>query len=168
MSRPAGRWIVRGAGTRRPGRSAPATRSPRIALSAEPRLTYADSSALVKLVIEERESEALERHLADGPTLATSRIALVEVTRATALANPAREVAEAARRVLESCLLVEVSDAILRAAADLASASIRTLDALHLASALRVEPDEVVAYDQRLLAAARERGLVGASPGAAG
>jgi hypothetical protein len=141
-------------------------RSPRTAQTAESRLVYADSSALVKLVIEEPESRALERHLADGPALATSRIAMVEVTRATALANPADEVRAETELLLHSCLLVDVSPALLRDAAGLASRTVRTLDAVHLASALRVEADGLVAYDQRLLAAATALGLYVVSPGA--
>jgi predicted nucleic acid-binding protein len=97
----------------------------------------------------------------------TSRIALVEVLRATTIANPAPEVRREAERLLGSCLLVDVTDGILRAASRLASASVRTLDAVHLASALRVQPDEVVAYDRRLLEAAAEQRLVISSPGAA-
>jgi predicted nucleic acid-binding protein len=62
-------------------------------------------------------------------------------------------------------MLVDVTDALLRAAAGLASSSVRTLDAIHLASALRVEPDELVAYDRRLLAAGAENGLDVISPG---
>ena len=133
-------------------------------LNAERRLVYADSSALVKLVIEEPESAPLERYLEDGPLLVTSRVALVEVLRATAIANPAPEVRDEAERLLASCMLVDVTDVLLRAAASLASAAVRTLDAIHLASALRVEADELVAYDRRLLAAAAARGLVVSSP----
>jgi hypothetical protein len=128
-------------------------------------LIYADSSALVKLVIEEPESEALEHHLADQPVLATSRIALVEVPRATGLANPAGEVRDETERLLASCMLVGVTDGLIRAAAGLAFASVRTLDAIHLASALRIEADELVAYDRSLAAAGAERGLAVASPG---
>jgi uncharacterized protein len=120
----------------------------------------------VKLVIEETESAALERQLGDAPALATSRIALVEVPRATALANPASEVQEEVERLLSSCLLVDVSDGVLRAAARLASREVRALDAVHLASALRIEADELVAYDRRLLGAAAARGLQVSSPGA--
>lgn len=98
--------------------------------------------------------------------LATSGIALVEVPRATGLANPTPEVKEEAERLLASCMLIAVTDELLRAAAELASASIRTLDAIHLASALRVEPVELVAYDRRLTAAGAECGLSVASPGA--
>jgi predicted nucleic acid-binding protein len=122
---------------------------------------------LVKLVIDEPESRALQRHLANSPALVTSRIAVVEVTRATALANPAPEVREATELLLDSCLLVEVSPALLREAAGLASRSVRTLDALHLASALRITADELIAYDQRLLTAARACGIGVASPGQA-
>jgi predicted nucleic acid-binding protein len=121
----------------------------------------------VKLVIEEPESASLERYLDGGPLLVTSRIALVEVLRATALANPAPEVREEAERLLASCMLVDVTDGLLRAAAGLASAAVRTLDAIHLASALRVEADELVAYDRRLVAAAAAYGLVVSSPAGA-
>jgi predicted nucleic acid-binding protein len=121
----------------------------------------------VKLVIEEPESASLERYLEGGPLLATSRIALVEVLRATSIANPAPEVRAEAERLLASCMLVDVTDGLLRAAAGLASAAVRTLDAIHLASALRVEADELVAYDRRLTAAAAARGLVVASPAGA-
>jgi predicted nucleic acid-binding protein len=60
---------------------------------------------------------------------------------------------------------VDVSAALLRSAAALTSESVRTLDAVHLASALRVEADELVAYDRRLLAAAIANGLPVRSPG---
>lgn len=140
-------------------------RSRTIALSAEQRLLYLDSSALVKLVIEEPESSSLEGHLADAPLLATSRVALVEVLRATSLANSSPEVRAAAEHLLASCMLVEVSDDLLRNAVPLTSATIRTLDAIHLASALRLSPDEFVAYDRRLLNAALGHGLTVSSPG---
>ena len=68
-------------------------------------------------------------------------------------------------RLLSWCTLVDVSPAVLRGARRLASASLRTLDAIHLASALRVEADELVAYDARLLEAALEQGLRVVTPG---
>lgn len=119
----------------------------------------------MKLVVEETESSSLERHLEDEPLLATSRVALIEVLRATSLANPAQEVRVAAERLLASCMLVDLSDDLLRGAALLASATVRTLDAIHLASALRVGPDEFVAYDRHLLDAALAHGLAISSPG---
>lgn len=64
--------------------------------------------------------------------------------------------------------LITLSRAVLRAAGQLEPAGLRTLDAIHLASALRVREhlDAVVAYDDRLLGAARQHGLVVRSPGA--
>jgi predicted nucleic acid-binding protein len=121
---------------------------------------------LVKLVIEEPESAALERHLDDPTVIATSAIALVEVKRAVALANPSQQARSEADRLLRSCMRVSVTAQLLRRASALTSASVRTLDAIHLASALRVEPDELLAYDRRLIAAAREEGLEVVSPGA--
>jgi len=120
----------------------------------------------VKLVIEEAESEALAAHLdAWKPAIATSRVAIVEVSRATALANPSPEVRAETDRLLESCLLVDVTDALLRVASELTSRAVRTLDAIHLASARRVDADEMLVYDRRLARAAREIGLAVARPG---
>jgi len=121
----------------------------------------------VKLVVEEDESAALAGHLEEERVLATSRIALVEVSRATALANPAAEVRAETERLLATCMLVDLSTGLLRAARDLTSRAVRTLDALHLASALRIEPDEFIAYDRPLCQAAAEHGLAVSSPRAA-
>ena len=114
-------------------------------------------------MIEEAESAALEQYLSDT-TLATSRLALVEVPRATRIANPSPEVQHDTGRLLASCLLVDVSDRLLREAATLASERVRTLDAVHLATALYIEADEMVVYDRRLLSAAASHGLATSSP----
>lgn len=133
--------------------------------SADQHLLYLDSSALVKLVVDEPESEALTAHVGRGCALATSRLSLVEVPRATAIASSRPDAQAEVERLLLSCVLVDVTDALLRAAAGLAARTVRTLDAIHLATALRVEPDELVAYDHRLLAAAAEHGLEISHPG---
>lgn len=131
-------------------------RSRKTALSAEPRLLYADSSALVKLLLAEPESAALLTYIEAAPhTLATSRIAVVEVQRAVRIANPTAEGQRRAERVLASCLLLNVSPELLRDASSLASRELRTLDAIHLASAAQVSPDVVLTYDRRLANAAR-------------
>jgi predicted nucleic acid-binding protein len=91
----------------------------------------------------------------------------VEVPRATAIANPGPEIREETFRLLESCMLIHVGEAVLRVAIELASSAVRTLDAIHLASALRIEADELLAYDHRLAAAAAANGLPVVSPGAA-
>lgn len=127
---------------------------------------YVDSSALVKLVIEETESSELEHHVGDEVALATSRIALVEVPRATRIANPSEKVQQETTRLLDACLLVDVNDRVLKDAAALASRTVRALDAVHLATALYIDADELVAYDRRLVDAAAAQGLSTASPGA--
>jgi predicted nucleic acid-binding protein len=96
--------------------------------------------------------------------MATSRVALVEVLRAVRLANPDSDVEAEALRLLNSCLLVNVSDLILRHASRLASERLRTLDAIHLATAGHVEPDAVIVYDQRLRAACTAEGLTVLAP----
>lgn len=128
------------------------------------RLAYADSSALAKLVVDEPESKALEQYLRRGRIpLISSRIAVVEVRRTATLSNPAlREEVDA---LLATCLLVDVGATILERAADLASARVRSLDAVHLATALEVEPDEMIVYDDRLAEAAAAVGLCTSSPG---
>jgi predicted nucleic acid-binding protein len=128
------------------------------------RLAYADSSALVKLVVDEPESEALDRFLKDGRVrLISSRIALVEVVRTAKVANA--ELREAADALVRTCLLVGVGIAILDKAAELASVRLRTLGAIHLATALDVGADEMIVYDGRLAEAAATAGLHTTSPG---
>ncbi len=97
--------------------------------------------------------------------LMSSAIATVEVTRAAVIANPSTGFEEA-DRLLAGCELVEVDSALLDQARRLADSTLRALDAIHLASALLVEPAALVAYDHRLLAAARRAGLDMSSPGA--
>jgi uncharacterized protein len=118
----------------------------------------------VKLIVSEPESAALRRHLAAGQVLVASRIALVETSRATRIADPTPETERRTEELLASCLLVEIDDSLLRAGTAFASRSIRTLDAIHLASAMRVEADEFLVYDRRLGAAAAELGLEVVSP----
>ena len=118
------------------------------------------------MVVEEPESQALKEYLVANPRkLATSEIALVEVHRATAVAHPGGERRERAERLLESCLLIELGRPLLRAAAAIASVELRTLDAIHAASAELAEPDEVIVYDRRLRRAAEEAGLPVVAPG---
>ena len=71
----------------------------------------------MKLVVEESESAELERHLPDEVVRATSRLAVVEVPRAAKIANPAEELAHETQRMLSACMLVDVTDRVLRSAA---------------------------------------------------
>jgi uncharacterized protein len=121
---------------------------------------------LVKLVIEEPESEALRRHLAEPTDIATSRIALVEVTRAARIADPSIETFANVRSLFQDCLLLDVGDVVVSAAARLVSRQLRTLDSIHLASAQIADPAEMIVYNERLRTASEEAGFVVVSPGA--
>ncbi|MBA3717638.1 MAG: type II toxin-antitoxin system VapC family toxin [Actinobacteria bacterium] len=129
-------------------------------------LIYADSSALVKLILDEPERAALESYLKDGLQLASSRLATVEVSRAVKVANGGPAGRVEAESLLQRCFLVDVDDEILARAAELASRELWALDAIHLASAEYLGPKELIAYDSRLLRAAQSAGLRTASPGA--
>lgn len=126
---------------------------------------YLDASALVKLVIREAASDALRRYLADGPPLYSSRVASVEVRRAVAR-QAERDAAEQVTLLLATVRFVELDEPMSRVAAGV-SPTLRTLDAIHLASALSIADGlkAVVAYNVRLAAAARNAGLTVQTPG---
>jgi hypothetical protein len=81
------------------------------------------------------ESTALAGYITRRALLATIRIALVEQPRATTLANPSEEVREETGRLLRACLLMAVSDRVLRNEAAITSREVRTLDAIHVSTA---------------------------------
>ncbi len=122
---------------------------------------YLDSSALVKLVLPEPETDALLRLLADWEERVSSALAAVEVQRAARRATDNELVHRRARRVVDGVHLVTIDDEVLDVAAGLAPAGLRTLDAIHLASALVLQPDlgALAAYDARLIEAATDSGL---------
>lgn len=129
-------------------------------------LRYLDSSALVKLVVPEAESDRLVGHLATGGEAVSSILSVVEVSRAVARAGLGVQAAPRVEAVLAAVDLRRIDTEIIDAAAGLEPAGVRTLDALHLATALELgaEIDELVAYDRRLLEAAARHGLATASP----
>jgi predicted nucleic acid-binding protein len=86
------------------------------------------------------------------------------VTRAAVIANASTGFREAGR-LLEGCELIDVDREILDRAKGLGDRSLPALDAIHLASALLVEADQLLAYDRRLVDAAERAGLQTASPG---
>jgi len=130
--------------------------------------TYADSSALVKLIIEEPESSALRALAVPAAGLVTSHLAMVEVHRAARMAHAMPASSESARTLLASCRLIAVSDDVLGRARALASPRLRTLDAIHLATALRIRATRIITYDRRLIEAASDAGLRVLHPGLAG
>lgn len=126
--------------------------------------TYVDSSALVKLVVEEPESAALRRHLRRRSPLVASALVRTEVVRAVL---PQGEAAVArAQAVLSVLDLIRVNDQILRAAGTLLPPEVRSLDAIHLATVLHLRRDvgSLVTYDERMATAARALKLRAAAP----
>jgi uncharacterized protein len=128
-------------------------------------LVYLDASALVKLVVVEPESAALERFLRDWESRVTSRISAVEVVRVARRAA-VEELVERADALLASIALVELSPEISRIAGMLDPPTLRSLDAVHVASALSLGPDvgPFVTYDARMREAATAAGLNGHGP----
>jgi len=126
--------------------------------------TYLDSSAIVKLVVAEPESAALRRYLRRRRPLISSALARTEVLRAVLLEGE-RGVARA-KSVLARVDLVRLNDRVLVAAGELLPADLRSLDAIHLATATMLGPDlgQVVTYDDRMLQSAGLLGLATASP----
>lgn len=127
---------------------------------------YLDSSALVKVVVAEAESEALRRFLRRRTERVSSALARVEVLRAVRLQSA--PIQERARKVLARIRLLRIDDEILDAASAVDPGVLRSLDALHLASAQALGRDLecVVTYDRRMSEAAVHLGLSVRSPGA--
>jgi predicted nucleic acid-binding protein len=121
-------------------------------------IAYLDASALVKLVVEEAESAALHHWYVEAERLISSRIGVVETIRATSR-RPVD--ADHRERILSDLEVFEVTAAICATAAAIHPPLLRTLDAIHLASALALGPelDAFVTYDDRLAEAARAIGL---------
>jgi predicted nucleic acid-binding protein len=116
----------------------------------------------VKLVVPERESAALRAAVADR-RLVSSELAEVEFARAIRRVHTTAESQVAI--AVGGLSLLPLNDPIRRLAGTLGPASLRTLDAVHLATALTFgEFDEMIAYDQRLIDAARNHGLAVLSP----
>jgi len=128
---------------------------------------YLDSSALLKLLFQEHESDFLEDWLTARPGVPTvsSELAKVEVLRACRRIDAAA--LPDARTLLGQLDLVPLAGAVAELASDIESPVLRSLDALHLASALSLGADvsAFIAYDHRLLEAAAKAGLETQQPG---
>ena len=123
---------------------------------------YVDASALVKLVVDEPYATALRRFLERFDEHVTSRIGIVETRRALARVSID---ATATDQMLAPIAPIDFDASIAATAAVLAPGHLRTLDAIHLATALALyHVDAFVTYDERLASAARAIGLPVASP----
>jgi len=126
--------------------------------------TYLDSSAIVKLAIEEPESAALRRYLQRRRPLVSSALARTEVLRA--LLPQGDPAIARGRAVLALVDLVRINDKILSAAGAIEPHEVRSLDAIHLATAQRLGADlaQLVTYDDRMALAAEQLHLRTARP----
>lgn len=130
-------------------------------------MIYLDSSAILKLLFDEPDSAALEQWLSarTGTPVATSQLAKVEVIRACRRVNA--DALPEARALLAQLDLIPLSTDIVNDAADIGDALLRSLDAIHVASALSIRADlsAFIAYDHRLAAAASAVALESIRPG---
>jgi predicted nucleic acid-binding protein len=129
-------------------------------------LYYADTSAVIKLLVEETDSKAFaafyDAH--SDAEWVSSDLLRIELTRAVARAMPA--LLPDARELLLAFSCIAIDDDIVEGAITEPDRGLRSLDAIHLATAriLAPELDALVTYDDRLLRAATDAGLVIVSP----
>lgn len=129
---------------------------------------YLETSAAVKLIVREAETEAMLAWAADhAGNIVSSDLTRTELLRAVRRDAPGR--ADSAGELLDRAHVVDLPASVFARAAVLDPAILRTLDALHLATAMDfgAELDGIVTYDDRLASAARVHGITVVSPGAA-
>lgn len=128
-------------------------------------MVYLDSSALLKLVIAEKESRALVSFLKRQPAERVScSLVRTEVLRATRRHGAAA--LERARSLLQTLHLIQLGDALLDAAGMLEPMNMRSLDSIHLAAAALIAPEltALVTYDVRMAEGAALLGFRVVSP----
>ena len=129
-------------------------------------MIYLDTSAFVKLIRGEEETSALQAFLRQRPgtPLVSSALLVVETRRAILREAPGQ--LARADLLLTRIDQVDVTRAVLEAASLLPDPSLRSLDAIHLATALQLDQDleALVTYDSRLAAAAERQKLPVATP----
>jgi predicted nucleic acid-binding protein len=121
-------------------------------------VAYVDASALTKLILDEPGSVAMHRWYVEAERIASSVVGVIETRRAVARHLDTFEGLDV---LLRSVVRIEVDRIVAALAATLELAALRTLDAIHLASAMGLSDqlDAFVTYDDRLAAAARAVGL---------
>jgi hypothetical protein len=124
---------------------------------------YLDTSAFLKLLTAESESEAMREWFVAHDSIWSSQLLRTEAVRAASRLGISSDDVEAA---LESISLILPSVTTFYTAGHLMPHSLRSLDALHLATALEIGDDleGVVAYDERLISATREASLMVVTP----
>lgn len=132
---------------------------------------YVDSSALLKRVVAEAESDAVEealgRHAANQDVLVASALAWIEVSRAIRFrldGIDAEEALEAIEVALSGIAERAITADVVSLARRIEPATLRTLDAVHLATAVLLDVDVIVTYDDRLTKAAQHNGIAVSAP----
>lgn len=129
-------------------------------------IIYADTSAVLKLVVEDSESAAAAEYFSEAASrndrLVASMLLYTEIHCAAHRRGFPGELVNAA---LGGINLVDLARSDLMYASALPG-GLRSADAIHLASAIRLQADLLVAYDAELLSAAVDAGLNVLSPGA--
>lgn len=127
--------------------------------------TYVDTSALLKRYVDEVDSDVAEQFLSADPVLATSWVTAVEVRRnlARLLTGPDLLAAQAQFSAdLDALAMITCDEVVATAAGDIGEAlGVRSLDAIHLASARRLRIDSLtfLTFDVRQAQAARSLGF---------
>lgn len=129
-------------------------------------MIYLDSAAVIKLVHAETETEALRHWLDERAETGWFSSVLTEVESFRAIARYAPQAAARLPAVLDQLELFALDPPIRALAQTVRPATVRSLDAIHLGTALyaRERLSEFVTYDKRLLEAATEAGIAVASP----
>ena len=127
---------------------------------------YLDSSAFVKLAVEEPETAALRGFVADRKGSRRVSSALLRTESLRAVRHLGAEALATVREGLRRIDLVGIDDRILDAAGTLEPRVLRTLDAIHVATAMAVGDDleAIVTYDERMVEAAKLLGLATVTP----
>lgn len=131
------------------------------ATSTTTQMIYLDTSAAVKLISDEQESDGLRSYLDGGPTLVSSDLLETELRR-IGIRHDIDQVL--ITTVLDGVTLTPLTRDQFREAGLYPQAGLRSLDALHLAGALGIEASAILTYDSRLAEAARAHGLEVVAP----
>ena len=124
---------------------------------------YLDASAILKLIIEEKETNKLEKFIKNKSC--TSKISRIEVMRVINRSIP--EAAESTQQILSRFDYINITDSVIRTAESfLGLPTLKSLDSIHVASALSIssEIDGIVSYDKKMITNAKSLGLLVHSP----
>jgi uncharacterized protein len=125
---------------------------------------YLDTSALGRVLLAEPDAAAIRGVLAEHEAWWSSELLMVELRRFATREN----LAEAAEKLLDGVSLINVDSAALQRASRVEPSEVRSLDAIHLDTAMRLSADgriaSVLTYDRQLQAGCRHHGLEVAAP----